>query len=355
VSALVRPSSPPRLVVVPVGLGCCPDRPRCLLCPPPPAPLPTPATVRALVDHYRSERLPAGGQLRAAFFGGPPPAEPMIRALDGLPWSARVRPDLLSRREAERLIEGGAVAVELDALSFDDEVLRGAGRRYRSRAVRGMVDGLREQEVGVGLVLTPGLPGSDHSACLDDARLAVELGVDTVRIHPVLVLDRSRLKRAHMDGLYQPLTLAEALTTCRAMMDLLEPAGVEVIRVGLQPGPDGFGRAVAGPRHPAFRQLVEARRTLDRLHGLLRDAPPGSVATIRCASQDETRTRGPMNQHLRDLRAEHRLLEVHVRPDSSLRRGWFSVEISGLPEPSARATGGLAVVSDHQDPGGKGA
>lgn len=310
--------------IVPVQLGCCPGPKRCRLCPPAP-PEPTPDLVQALVDAVREER--PGQELRVRFFGGSPPGDALIEAVGDLPFDVRVRPDLLDRATARRLADAGVVGVELDALSFHTPALRGVGRNYPGARVVTILEGLRELGLVTGIVLAVGLPGQDHERSLADAHLAVGR-VDNVRLHPVLVLKHSDLWRAHLDGLYEPLTLGQAVTTLRAMLDVLEPAGVEVIRVGQQPGPDGIGRWMAGPRHPSLRELVEARRTLDRLRARVRDAPPTGVLVIRCASADETRTRGPLNDNVRTLRAEFGLEEVVIRADPTLERGQFILEAS---------------------------
>ena len=113
------------------------------------------------------------------------------------------------------------------------------------------------------------------------------------------------------------------------MMDVLEAAGVAVIRVGQQPGPDELGRAVAGPAHSSLRELVESRRALDQLQDLMADLPrTARVVAIRCAPADVGRVRGPRNQHVRTLRADHSLDELEVRPDPELPRGTYAVEVA---------------------------
>lgn len=313
-----------RPTLVPVVLGCCPDPPRCALCPPPPRP-PAVDTVSALLQHYASERAPVGGAVHASFFGGAPPADELLDALGGRPFRVRVRPDLLDRAGAERLVRRGCTAVELDALTFDDAALRGVGRRYSGRRVRQMAGALRAMALRVGVVLAPGLPDTDFATARADAELAAEL-FDTARLHPVLVLQRSGLRELHSDGLYAPLGLGAAITVCVAMLEILEGAGVDVIRVGVQPGPDGLGRAVAGPRHPAFRQLVDARRVLRGLRVLLDGTPPGAHVVIQCAPADETVTRGPHSQHIRTLRAEFELAGLRIRARPGLRRGTWTLE-----------------------------
>ncbi|MBX2798000.1 MAG: hypothetical protein KTR31_10035 [Myxococcales bacterium] len=309
--------------VVPIQLGCCHEPQRCLLCPPPPPP-PTAELVSALVQHYQER----SSELRAGFYGGPPPTDELLEALGGLPFVARVRPDLLSRADAKRLKEAGAIGIELDLLSLSDHALRQVRRPHRRRLVLEQLEGLRAMGLRTGAVLAPGLPGTDHEGMLADAtELARQ--VDFARLHPVLVLADSGLREVHMDGRYRPLDLGAAITICRALLDLLEGAGVTVIRIGQNPGPDGLGRAVGGPRHSALRQLVEARRTLDTLQSRLSGIAAGSRVAIRCHPADETRTRGPYNQHIRTLRAQHSLARLKVRPDPDLKRGEFVLEHEG--------------------------
>lgn len=304
----------------PVPLGCCREARRCLLCAPPPA---WPGA-----DWVAAARVAAGPEPVTTFFvGGAPPDDAQL-AVAGAGPHARVRPDLLSRAEARRLIAAGVRRVELDALSFDDAVLVGVGRRHRAQVAREQADFLRAAGLEVSLILAPGLPGSSHALALADAAEAARLATH-LRIHPVLVLDDSGLREAHLNGRYEPLDLAQAITTCRGMLEIAESAGVRVVRVGQQPRQDGLGRAVAGPRHPALRELVEARRALDRLRGLLDGTPPGRQIVIRCAPADETRTRGPLNRHIRLLRADYRLQSLHIEADPALERGDLAIDRVG--------------------------
>ena len=314
-----------RRVVAPVNLGCCHDTPRCVLCRAP-ADLPGPDLVEAMLAHYRDERMGPGDELFVGFYGGPPPSPELLEVLDDVPFTVRVRPDLLTRKGAADLAAAGVSSVEVEALTFDDLVLRKAGRHYRAGVVSQMCTGLTELGVAAGIVLAPGLPGSSFESCVADAERAAGL-VQTARLHPVLVVEGSRLERWYREGLYEPLTLAQAVTVCRQMLDVLEAAGVKVIRIGVQPRPDAIGRAVAGPIHSSLRELVEARRVLQMLRGMLDGTPARANILVRCSPSDETRTRGPLNQHIRTLRAEFAARELRIVADPSLPRGEWSVEV----------------------------
>ena len=308
---------------MPITLGCCPDTPRCVLCPPPSST--DPETVRALIDLYRQDRCQAGQSLIVRFFGGSPPSADLLEAASPHPIEIRVRPDLLTQQRARELRSAGVQAIEVDALTLQNRSLREAGRHYRRRRILEMLEGLRALDFRVGIVLAPGLPGTDFDTSLDDA-MDVREHVDTARLHPVLVLNRSGLKTLHMEGRYRPLKLGEAVTVCRAMMDILEAGDVQVLRVGLQPGPDGFGKAVAGPRHSSLRELVECRRMLDHLRSVLDETTSGTHIEIKCCPADVSRVRGPLNQHVRTLRAEFQLTDLDVTADEQLKRGHVQVK-----------------------------
>lgn len=304
----------PRSTVV--QLGCCHEEIRCRLC--------TAAPDAVDADYVRVAREEAGGAVR--FFGGPPPTAALLAAA-GPGAIIRVRPDLLDREHAELFADHGVAGIELDALTFDNATLRLARRDYSQDRLLAMAEGLRDFDFELGIVLSVGLPGSSHELCMQDAALAAPL-FDTARLHPVLVLRETGLWRLHLDEFYVPLTLAQAVHTCRSMVDVLEAAQVKVIRVGQQPGPDELGRCVAGPLHSGFRELVEAERTLDHLRSLLQGTNGGKMVVIRCATADETRTRGPLNANVRTLRAEFGLSELEVRADPGLERGAFVLEAS---------------------------
>jgi histone acetyltransferase (RNA polymerase elongator complex component) len=81
--------------------------------------------------------------------------------------------------------------------------------------VEEMLRGLREMGVSPGVVLWPGLPAASFEVCVRDAERVAPL-VDSARLHPTLVLEGSDLQRRHLDGLYRPLEVGEAVTVCRA-------------------------------------------------------------------------------------------------------------------------------------------
>ncbi|MDO4975372.1 MAG: radical SAM protein, partial [Alphaproteobacteria bacterium] len=90
-----------------------------------------------------------------------------------------------------------------------------------------------------------------------------------VRIYPVLVIKDTKLAEDYFNGEYKPNTLEQAVDTCAILLKMFNKKKIDVIRIGLQstdeicnPENDS-SQVVAGPYHPAFRQLVESRICYD--------------------------------------------------------------------------------------------
>ena len=78
-------------------------------------------------------------------------------------------------------------------------------------------------------------------------------------------------------GEYAPLSLEEAVQRTKIMYEILEDAGINIIRVGLKASEImeneiGF--------HPAFRQLVESDIAKDRIEAQLAVLPDGSYSVL---------------------------------------------------------------------------
>ena len=295
--------------------------------------LPEPAEIRATIEAFRATGPDAG--VEVAFFGGTftaLPREAQERLLaplgplreDGIVRSVRVstRPDALDGETARYLRAHGVTTVELGIQSMDDEVLRRSGRGHDASHAARAVAVLREAGLGFVAQLMPGLPGDTPARSLATLEEVLALGPDALRIYPALVLAGTRLASLHGAGAYSPLTLAEGIRVCKILLHRALRAGVPVLRIGLQTT-DGLregGAVVAGPFHPAFRQLVEADICYDLLVRLASLFTGGPEVTVACAPTRVSDVVGQRRANLERLRQEHGLGVVAIVPDPSLGR-----------------------------------
>ena len=101
--------------------------------------------------------------------------------------------------------------------------------------------------------------GDTKEIDLATIKKSIEMKPDIARIYPALVIKDTPMEIMYNRGEYKPYSLEMAVKVSREMLKLYNEAKVKVIRIGLQPtdtiaeGKD----VVAGPFHPAFRELVE--------------------------------------------------------------------------------------------------
>ena len=106
-------------------------------------------------------------------------------------------------------------------------------------------------------------------------------------------------------------------------LDLFEAAGVRVIRVGLHPDPSLERGLLAGPYHPAFRQLCEGERYLQKIGAALAQRPAG-VYTVKVAPGELSTARGQKNKNVQALAG--RGVTAVFCEDAALAKGEFSIE-----------------------------
>ncbi|MDG1482101.1 MAG: hypothetical protein P8R54_21090 [Myxococcota bacterium] len=305
-----------RPILIPVDLGGSPTE--CWRRPPL-RPVPTPDLVRALIEHYRTERA-SGAALEVAFFHGGLPEDALMAAASGLPIRLACSPADLSRAAVARLMDGGLKTIEVALGSLDARVLRTNRIGVRRAVLLEMLESLGELGLRVGVVLSPGLPDASHDTALTTARALIGRA-EFVRIEPTLALSGSRLSELADSGRWEPMSLGEAVTTTLAMVEILEDAGVEIARLGLQPGQDIPCRATAGPVHPNLRQLVEFRRFYARMAHELALVPRGSQVELQVNPRDLSWAKGTANTNVRALRAAHALASLRIRTDEDVPRG----------------------------------
>lgn len=221
-----------------------------------------------------------------AFFGGSftaIPRERMVAFLEAVaPYVGRggyrgvrvsTRPDAVGDDVLDILSKYRVAAVELGAQSMDDRVLALNGRGHTAADVMRASARIRARGFELGLQMMTGLPGDSDEGALRTARALCSLSPATVRIYPTLVLRGTRLEKLYRAGDYRPQGLAQAAALGARLLRLFTERGVKVIRLGLQQTGELAENYVAGPIHPAFRELCENRLYLEAARKALAGLP----------------------------------------------------------------------------------
>jgi len=169
------------------------------------------------------------------------------------------RPDAINSTILNNLKLYGVDIIELGVQSLDEEVLLLSERGHTINDVNNSVSLIKEFGFFIGLQMMVGLPGDNYDKSMQTLLKIIDLQPDFIRIYPTLVVKNTKLEELYYLGKYKPLSLEETILICKDLLVISEYYNLPVIRVGLQPtefiqlGKD----IVAGPFHPAIRQLVE--------------------------------------------------------------------------------------------------
>ena len=231
----------------------------------------TPKEVKKIIEEYL-EFLPEAGHKEVAFFGGTftgisfelqneylKIVKPFIdsKKINGIRISTR--PDSINQDILDQLKYYGVKVIELGVQSLNQKVLDLTERNYLVEEVENASKLIKKNNIKLGIQLMIGLPGSSSETEYETAKKTINLKPDMVRIYPALVLKDTKMEEMYRDGTYTPLTLEESVKIGTKIYSMIETEDIEIIRVGLQPSEDlrKEGIIVAGPFHPAFRELLE--------------------------------------------------------------------------------------------------
>lgn len=178
------------------------------------------------------------------------------------------RPDYIDKTILDNLKQYGVDIIELGVQSMDDEVLLKSGRGHSEEDVYTASKLIKEYGFTLGHQIMLGLPGDTFLKDIETTEKIISMKPDICRIYPALVVKNTPMEVMYKQGIYSPYSLKEAVTICKIAYGMLIANSINVIRVGLQPTEEiNVGREiVAGPFHPAFRELVDSSILNDMIY-----------------------------------------------------------------------------------------
>ena len=239
---------------------------------------------KKIIEKYINAIQTKDASIEIAFYGGSFTAiepEKQIELLEvangyikqGKVESIRIstRPDCIDKETLKRLKKYKVKTIELGVQSANDYILKKANRGHTFEDVKKASKMIRWNGFQLGHQMMVGLPESTMIDEINTAKALIKLKPKMVRIYPVLVVKDTKLEKDYKNGIYEPLPLVQAVEICKQLVRIFADKKIDVIRIGLQnteeiTNPQGEkSQVVAGPYHPAFRQLVEAGMWYDAI------------------------------------------------------------------------------------------
>ena len=194
---------------------------------------------------------------------------PYIHRFKGIRISTR--PDCIDEDILTTLKKYNVTSIELGAQSMDDVVLKANNRGHNSTAVRYASKLIKSMGFSLGLQMMTGLYMSSDDTDIYTARQFIELNPDTIRIYPTVVMNDTHLADLYKENLYLPQTLPQAVSLCSKLLIMFEDKNIKVIRVGLHHSDSLDENKIAGPYHPAFRELCESEILYNKVKDKLKN------------------------------------------------------------------------------------
>ena len=186
------------------------------------------------------------------------------------------RPDAINKEILKRLKKYGVKTIELGVQSANNYILNRINRGHTFDDVKKASKLIRWYGFKLGHQMMVGLPESTRLDEINTAKQLIKLKPKMVRIYPTLVIKNTKLEKEYEEGKYKPLSVVQTVEVCKDLVRMFTDKKIDVIRIGLQttdeiskPGSKN-SEVVAGPFHPALRQLVESAMWYDAIVGKIK-------------------------------------------------------------------------------------
>lgn len=244
---------------------------------------------KKIIDNYLKNIKKDEAQIEIAFYGGSFTAietslqEELLETAyeyikEGKVESIRIstRPDCIDKEILKRLKKYKVKTIELGVQSANDYILKRSNRGHNFEDVKKASKLIRWYGFKLGHQMMVGLPESTRIDEINTAKFLIKLKPKMIRIYTVLVVKNTKLEKEYQEGKYEPLPLVQAVEVCKELVRMFADKNIEIIRVGLQNTEEiadpqnKESEVVAGPYHPAFRQLVESALWYDAIVGKIK-------------------------------------------------------------------------------------
>jgi len=168
------------------------------------------------------------------------------------------RPDYIDEQILMRLSDYGVDLIELGVQSFDKDVLSASERGHEPSHIYDAIAAIKNYGMAFGIQLMFGLPKDNRERFFFSVNEAIRLQPEIMRIYPTLVLKHTALADQMRAGKYKPWSLEEAVDAVAEATRRVLQTNINLIRIGLQATEliSHEASVLAGPYHPAFRDLV---------------------------------------------------------------------------------------------------
>ena len=302
---------------------------------------------KKIIDEHLNSIKDEDAQVEIAFFGGsftaiePERQEELLQVAyeyikNGDVESIRIstRPDCIDKTILKRLKKYKVKTIELGVQSANNYILKNSNRGHTFEDVKKASKMVRWHGFKLGHQMMVGLPESTRIDEINTAKALIKLKPKMVRIYPVLVVKNTKLEEEYKNGNYEPLPLVQAVEICKELVRMFADKDIDVIRIGLQntdeitDPSDKNSEVVAGPYHPAFRQLVESSMWYDAVVEKIKKLNVKvKEVEVTVNPIDANNVIGHKRENIKKLKDVYEV-DLKVKQDANIKQGKSKIEIT---------------------------
>ncbi len=244
------------------------------------------------------------------------------------------RPDCINDEILTMLKEYKVSIIELGVQSLDDRVLIDSVRGHSDKDVFESANLIKKYGIKLGLQMMIGLPSDAEEKCIYTAKEFIKLNPDCVRVYPTLVVKETGLEKLLVENKYTPFTLDESIEIVKKVLVLFYTNNINVIRVGLQATEDiAIGKEVlAGPYHPAYRELVESKMYGDYIEYLINKYEAKENINVLVNKKNVSRILGNKKSNVKELKEKYGISLKTKEDDLDIDKLGFIIDDKKLIE-----------------------
>ena len=232
------------------------------------------------------------------------------------------RPDGIDWGILDFLSAYNVTTIELGVQSLDDVVLQASKRGYDVIDVLRAVNLIRRYKFQLGLQMMVGLPEDSYDRSVYTAEKIAAMKPDFVRIYPTLILKGTGLETMTSEKRYIPWEVDETIEVSAVVLGVFMKHNIPIARYGLYSEElEITGGIVAGPTHPALKELVLSRMFRDQIEKFM------DLGEKKLSLQVSTKDKGYVYGHKREnydyFKSRYGIEDFEVTTSDDLERYQF--------------------------------
>ena len=244
------------------------------------------------------------------------------------------RPDYINKKILKRLKKYKVKTIELAVQTANDFILKKVGKEYTLEDIRKASKLIRKYRFTLGHQMMVGLPESTRKDEINTAKELIKLKPKMVRIYPVLIKKGTELEKEYEQERYKPLSIVQAVETCKELVRMFSDKKIDIIKVGFQDTDkieyikNKNNEIIAGPYHPAFRQLVESSLWYDSIVEKIKKLNVKvKEVEVTINPIDTNNVIGYKKENIKKLKQTYDV-DLRINPDKKVKQGKSKIEIT---------------------------